>query len=261
MERTKTGEFNWIDISAKDLEAQSAFYTGLFNWVPVDVPFGEGETYRTFYKDGHLVTGISQLAPDLVAAGVPTAWNSYIAAADVDATVAKALELGANVAIPPMDVPGSGRMAAIQDPTGASIFFWKAEAPDEGRAYFGPGLLAWNDLNTRDPLKAQEFYSALLGWDFKAREGSAMPYWVIEVDGQGQGGVMPMPAMVPAETPSFWMPYFGTVDISADIAKATELGGSVLVAPTVVEGAVSFAVLTDPMGATFALMQQLAMPA
>lgn len=255
MERTKTGEFNWLDISAKDLEAQSAFYTALLGWVGYDVPLGEGQIYRMFYRDDHRVAGMSQLAPDLVAAGVPSAWNTYLATDDVDATVARAVDLGAAIAMPPMDVPGSGRMAAIQDPTGAFVFFWKPTAPEESIVYSALGTLAWTDLNTREPEKAQAFYSALLAWEFKARDDAANPYWEIGVGGTGEGGMMPMPEMVPAETPSFWMPYFGSDDVASDVAKAVELGGAVLVEPTLVEDTVWFAVLTDPMGATFALMQ------
>lgn len=266
MERTKTGEFNWVDLSAKDFAAQSAFYESLFGWTHTDMPFGEGQTYRMFTKGGHTVAAVSQLAPELVAAGVPTAWNTYLATDDVDATVAKAVELGATVAMPPTDVPGSGRMAAIQDPTGGFIFFWKAGGDSSTRSmtYFEPGALSWNDLNTRDPETAAAFYSALLGWQVvkrDERDDGPMPYWQINVDGRGQGGMMPMPDMVPAEVPSFWMPYFGSADVGADVAKATELGGAVLVEPTEVRGMVSFAILSDPLGATFALMQPLDMPA
>jgi len=241
------------------LEAQSAFYVALFGWVGYDVPFGEGQIYRMFYKDDHRVAGMSQLAPDLIAAGAPSAWNTYLATDDVDATVAKAVELGAAVAMPPMEVTGSGRMAAIQDPTGAFVFFWKPEAAEESIVYSQPGTLAWNDLNTREPDAARAFYSALVGWEFAQREEAdgAAPYWGIRAGGQAEGGMMPMPDMVPAAVPSFWMPYFGSTDVAADVAKAVDLGADVLAPPTEVMGTVSFAVLTDPMGATFALMQQL----
>jgi len=272
MERTKTGEFNWVDLSAKDFDAQSAFYEALFGWTHTDMPFGEGQTYRMFYKGGRVKAAVSQLPPDLVAAGVPSAWNTYIATDDVDETVAKAVGLGAAIAIPPMDVPGSGRMAAIQDPTGGHVFFWKPSggSSTNDMTYWEPGALSWADLNTRDPQRAAEFYTGLLGWDVQARLGGAMPYWVINVDGEGQGGMMPMPEMVPAETPSFWMPYFGSADIDADIAKAVSLGGTVLVGRTDITqpapdgqsmGTVAFAVMSDPGGATFALMQAAMVPA
>jgi len=32
VERTKTGEFNWVDLSASDVEGQTRFYEGLLGW-------------------------------------------------------------------------------------------------------------------------------------------------------------------------------------------------------------------------------------
>ena len=94
MERSKSGEFNWIDLSARNFEGQSAFYEGLFGWTHTDMPFGEGMVYRMFAADGHTVAGMSQLAPDMIANGQPSAWNTYLATDDVDATTARAVELG-----------------------------------------------------------------------------------------------------------------------------------------------------------------------
>jgi len=257
MERTKTGEFNWVDLSARDFGAQGAFYAALFGWGHTDVPFGEGNVYRMFNIDGHTVAGMSQLSADLVAAGQPSAWNTYVATEDIDAMASKAAALGGAVVMPPMDVPGSGRMAAVQDPTGAYIFFWKPLRYDETMEYMVPGTLSWNDLGTRDPERAIDFYTNLLGWDIQPLEAGLMPYWVVKVDGQGQGGIMPMPEMVPPDVPAYWLPYFRTVDLSARVAKAAELGGAVVSAPVEVPGMVAFAVLADPAGASFALMNPL----
>jgi len=44
MQRTKSGEFNWVDLSTKDFEDQSAFYVGLFGWTFDDMPYGNGQT-------------------------------------------------------------------------------------------------------------------------------------------------------------------------------------------------------------------------
>lgn len=257
MERSKTGEFNWVDLSARDFEAQSAFYQGLFGWSCTDVPFAEGMVYRMFKADGHTVAGMSLLPPDLMEQGVPSIWNTYVATDDVDATVTKAVELGGTVAMPAMDVPESGRMAAIQDPTGAHLFFWKPLHYDETMEYLRPSMLSWNDLTTREPKKAADFYSALLGWDIEQLMEEPSPYWQVKVDGRGEGGIMPMPETMPAEVPAFWLVYFGTDDVQASVAKAVELGASVQVEPTEVPGMLVFAVLADPAGATFALLHGL----
>lgn len=255
MERTKTGEFNWLDLSAHDFEGQTAFYEGLFGWSHSDVVVGDDMTYRMFSKDGHNVGGMSQLPPDMIAGGQPSAWNTYLATDDVDATVAAAAELGATVVYPPSDVPGSGRMAAIQDPTGAYVFLWKPLTPDETIEYMQPGTLSWNDLTTRDPEKAADFYRTLMGWDITPMDAGPTPYWQVTIDGEGEGGIMPMPDTMAPEVPAFWLPYFGTTDAAASVAKARELGAGVMVEPTQVADMLIFAVVTDPAGATFALLQ------
>jgi uncharacterized protein len=258
MERTKNGEFNWVDLSARDFEGQSAFYVALFGWTYIDMPLMEGAVYRMFKADGHTVAGVGQLPADQSAQGRPSTWNTYLAAVDVDAVVAKAAELGATVVMAPASVPGdAGRIAAIQDPTGAFVFFWKPRGYDDTMEYMLPGTLAWNDLSTRDPQKAIDFYSRLLGWDIQPMDAGPMPYWVVNIGGQGEGGIMPMPEMVPAEVPAYWLPYFAVLDLSASVAKATSLGATVLSGPVEVPEMVAFAVLADPAGATFALMKPL----
>jgi len=257
VERTKTGEFNWVDLSATDLEGQTRFYEGLFGWTHTDMPYGEGMTYRMFKTDGHDVAGIAPLPPEQVKMGRPTGWNSYIAAEDVDATVAKAAQLGAEVVMPAMDVPQTGRIAGIKDPTGAIISFWKPQRTDETIEYGPPGTLGWSELDTRDPEKAIDFYTKLLGWTVESLPAGAMPYWQVSVDGQGEGGIMPMPEMVPPEVPAYWLPYFSVTDVKASTKTAAELGGRVLMEPVEVPGMLWFSVLADPQGASFALMQPL----
>ena len=58
------------------------------------------------------------LAPIGPAGGVPAHWRSYVGSADVDAEAGNAGELGGQVMLPPMDVPG-GRITVIRDPQGA----------------------------------------------------------------------------------------------------------------------------------------------
>ena len=151
----------------------------------------------------------------------------YLAVDDIDATIAKVAGLGGTVVMPPADVPGdAGRIAGVQDPTGAHIFFWKPKHHDESMEYMLPGTLSWCDLSTRDPQKAIDFYSKLVGWDVQAHAPPGpMPYWVVNVGGQGEGGIMPMPEMVPAEMPAYWLPYFGSATYRRERGQGEGAGG------------------------------------
>jgi uncharacterized protein len=255
MERTKQGEFTWVDLAAKDLDAQTRFYEGLFGWTHTDLPTDVGPIYRMFAMDGATVAGASQMNPDMEAGGMPSMWNTYIAAADVDALAARAVELGGKIVMPAMDVMQEGRMVGIQDPTGATFFLWKAIGHNGAQKFMEPGSLAWSDLTTRDPGKAAAFYTALLGWDIALLEAPGQPYWQIKVDGTGEGGIMGMPEQAPPEMPANWIPYFGVTDARAMTEKAKSLGASVMMEPTEVPGMLIFAVIGDPAGAPFSILQ------
>jgi predicted enzyme related to lactoylglutathione lyase len=51
----------------------------------------------------------------------PPHWGVYITVDDVDATAAKAQQLGATTIVPPTDIPNVGRFCTFQDPQGAVI--------------------------------------------------------------------------------------------------------------------------------------------
>ena len=67
------------------------------------------------------------MRPDEKQMGVPPHWNSYVTVANVDEAAKKAQSLGGKVLAPPFDVMDAGRMAVLQDPTGAVFQVWQAE--------------------------------------------------------------------------------------------------------------------------------------
>jgi predicted enzyme related to lactoylglutathione lyase len=167
-----------------------------------------------------------------------------------DEIAEKVTAAGGSVVMPPMDVMEAGRMAIFTDPTGAFISVWQAgQMP--GSTAQGPGSFQWAELSTRDLDRAVAFYTTVFGWTTQRNDDPA-PY-VDLLDGQEYAaGILPMPPMVPAEVPSYWMVNFSTADIDATVTKATELGAEVVVPPTPFpEG--RFAVLRDPQGAVFGL--------
>jgi predicted enzyme related to lactoylglutathione lyase len=55
----------------------------------------------------------------------PPHWLVYIGTDDVDATTARAKELGATIHVEPMDIPNVGRFSVLQDPAGAAFGLFK----------------------------------------------------------------------------------------------------------------------------------------
>ncbi|HEX9337745.1 MAG TPA: VOC family protein, partial [Pseudonocardiaceae bacterium] len=183
--------------------------------------------------------------------------TTYVSVSDADA-VAKAVEAaGGQVVMPPFDVMKQGRMAVFADPTGAPFSVWQ---PNEftGASFVNePGALTWNELTTRGTDRAIAFYGEVFGWTTDSQPmGEGVTYTVWMLDGKPVGGMFPMDDTFPAGVPSHWLVYFAVADTDATLAKAVELGGSVVLEPKDTPQG-RLAVLKDPHGAVFAV---IAMP-
>jgi predicted enzyme related to lactoylglutathione lyase len=160
----KPGSLCWIELATSDQPSAKKFYEQLFGWTADDRPMGPDSFYTMFKLDGRDVAAACTLRPDQLQRGVPPHWNLYVAVANVDESAERAGELGASVLAPPFDVFDAGRMAIIQDPTGAILSLWQAKEHSGVLVNNEEGALCWADLMTRDRDKAADFYSALLGW-------------------------------------------------------------------------------------------------
>jgi predicted enzyme related to lactoylglutathione lyase len=59
----------------------------------------------------------------------PTQWISYVRVDDVDATLERAVRLGARIAMPAKTAAGIGRVAVFQDPQGALLGVFAPQMP------------------------------------------------------------------------------------------------------------------------------------
>jgi predicted enzyme related to lactoylglutathione lyase len=193
-------------------------------------------------KDGREVAGLFEDREQ------PPHWNNYVTVDSADDAVAKAQSLGATIVAPPFDVMDAGRMAVIQDPTGAFVAVWQAGRHPGARLVNVPGALTWNDLTTPDVGAAARFYGELFGWRVEEIPESG-GYHVISNGERSNGG---MSSFAAEQAPPNWMPYFGTESVDEAAGRVAELGGQVLVEKrTMPQGA--FCVAADPQGAVFAL--------
>jgi predicted enzyme related to lactoylglutathione lyase len=117
--------FCWDELYSPDPEASAKFYSTVFGWgvEKMDMPGGMQYTLlkRKGVKDSQGMErnagGIMKMMP-----GTPHPfWMAYVAVDKADDTTAKAKRLGANVIVPPTDIPDVGRFACYMDPQKAPI--------------------------------------------------------------------------------------------------------------------------------------------
>ena len=222
----ENGTFNWVELGTDDPAAAGEFYSELFGWEGEKLEGGHGD-YTLFRLGGKKVAAVLQRGEKQPV----NAWNSYIAVDDVDATAARAAELGGTVAAGPFDIPGVARMAFVLDPTGAAVGLWEAGGGIGAELVNDAGRFSMNQLNTSDPEVAGAFFAELFGWRVIEVPSDLDPYWAL-VPGRGGGvderrhdaaarrrGPVPLDRLLHGR------------GHRRSIAKVKELGGSVLVEP------------------------------
>jgi predicted enzyme related to lactoylglutathione lyase len=241
-----TGTPCWVDVSSTDLDRSVDFYTGLFGWEAQRDPRPEAGGYTMFTLRGKYVAAASPVWQE----GMPSVWTTYIASDDVDATAAKARAAGGNVMMEPFDVLDAGRMTVVQDPTGAVFGVWQAGRHHGSELANEPGSFNWNELNTRDLAAAMRFYEAVFGVEVELQDLGGSEYGVVKVDGRGVAGMRHLEAPED-QVPAHWQTVFAVDDCERALARAEELGGQKLMEPMDVPSIGRFALVQDPVGATF----------
>jgi uncharacterized protein len=249
------GSFCWIELATTDQNAAKQFYTSLFGWSVADFPMGPSDFYSMFRLDGRDAGAAYTMRPEQRQQGVPPHWMLYVATASADETARKAGETGGRVLVPAFDVFDFGRMAVLQDPTGAIFSVWQA------MKHTGLGVkgvdhsFVWADLITPDRDRAVRFYSSVFGWEFDpGKKDPDAEYLHLKNNGEPIGGVLPKKYQQPG-VPPHWMLYFQTSDCDRDAGRAKELGARLYVEPMTIEDVGRMAIVSDPQGAVFTLFQ------
>jgi predicted enzyme related to lactoylglutathione lyase len=122
-----------------------------------------------------------------------------------------------------------------------------AQAEDDAR-------FIWYELATTDARAAEAFYTQVVGWNAQPFPGpTAIPYTVLFNGTTGVGGLMKLPPAV--LMPPTWLPYVATRAIRSRVERALSLGANLQSPPQTIPTVGTIAVLSDPQGATFALIE------
>ena len=113
----------------------------------------------------------------------------------------------------------------------------------------------WSTL-TRNPAAAKQFYGAVFGWDYDEEPSERVgTYTIAKVEDAMVAGMIDLNVLeMPPEVPASWLVYFIVDDADAALDRIRSGGGSVMNGPIDIPPG-RFAVVTDPFGAAFAVMQ------
>ncbi len=124
------GSFTWNELMTRDVETAKRFYGTTLGWRYEPWPMEDGGTYWVAHNGRGAVAGLMDISAEPFAE-MPPHWVAYIAVDDVDARVEAALAAGGELVRPIFDVAQVGRIAMIEDPTGAVVgWITEAEAAD-----------------------------------------------------------------------------------------------------------------------------------
>ena len=236
----------WADLTSTDHAASLAFYTGLFGW-DAETPDPAMGHYANFLREGRRLVGSMP--------GTVDAWTVHFATTDAERTAEVAQAHGGAVHAPVMDVMDLGRLAVLADPAGAVFGLWQAGTHTGFPVLDVPGAPSWFELHTRDYDAVVAFYRDVLGWQVQVvSDVPGFRYSTAVVGGREVAGVMDAEGFLPEGAPAAWQVYFSTEDVEASLARAVELGATV-VHPAEDTPYGRLAALADPQGAVFKLRQ------
>jgi len=111
------GHWGWNELWTNDVNKAVAFYEKVFGYTHETMQLDLLGSYVILKTGDKMRAGITQ-STDPKATPM---WLPYVRVEDCDATVSRALKLGAQKLLAPTDLQGVGRFSILQDPLGAAI--------------------------------------------------------------------------------------------------------------------------------------------
>jgi predicted enzyme related to lactoylglutathione lyase len=112
----------WNELATREIAAAKDFYGKVFGWNAVTKGHG-ATTYTEFFlgdpAQRNAAGGMLQMTKEW--GEIPSHWMVYFAVTDCEAIANKAQSLGAEICVPPTDIPEVGRFAVIKDGQGATF--------------------------------------------------------------------------------------------------------------------------------------------
>lgn len=247
------GKVIWVDLVTPDLAAAERFYGGLFGWAFDPIRTGAAD-YAVVMLDGRPIGGLFQ-RPIRAGERHQPAWLTFIAVPDVDTARRTALAHGAKSLAPPKTYAGRGAQAVLADPQGAVFGVITTAGGDTPDFLAEPGEWIWSSVLVKNPDKDAEFYRGVFGYDvFDLSSNDGLRHVILSTEDFARVGLNQLPTDSVRRHPH-WLDFLRVESATESANKALALGGRVLVQPHVDRHGGNLAVLADPWGAPFGVME------
>lgn len=245
------------DIAVTDHEKEKAFYGSVLTT-------GDSPLWRDDLMNsrGTPIIGLGERVGDYK--DLPLQWMPHFMVKDVAESVQRALDNGGTALLHGKNDAGESLWAGLQDPNGAAfglipVVPQEAMPTDSGDDRQTVGHIGWVDLTVDNAEATRDFYQQVIGWTVEEVPMGTDPdryadFNMVASDGEPGAGICHGKGSN-SGLPPVWLHYLPVGDIDESLSLVSELGGKVVSEVMGSDGAVSFAIVEDPIGVAFALMR------
>ncbi len=245
------GKVVFAELVTPDLDAARRFYGGLFGWSFQDAGGGVNR-FTQASVNGRVVAGIVQRP---LPSGRRPAWLTFMAADDAAKAAALATHSGAKLLFEPHRIANLGQEAILADPQGAVFAVLASSSGDPPDLLAEPGEWIWSSLITTDPDADASFYRSLFGYEvFNLPDAQDARHLILASESYARASVNPIPPSRPNARPR-WVSYVRVEDATAMAARVAAMGGRVVLPPQLDRHGGKIALVADPQGALFGLLE------
>lgn len=227
--------FCWHGIST-DVDKGKTFYPSVLGWNLVETDDG-----TMFSAPGGAVCHIQP------AGDAPPSWCSFLSVDDLEASTAQAGKEG-TILVPPTAL-SSGAFSVVTTPSGAVFGLYTATAADTLPAP-GPGSVHWVELQSTNPEADLAWLESVFGLTHRTEQMAAGPHHILEANGTPRGGVTQSQS-----NRSSFVAWVQVANLEATIQALGDHGGSVVMSAVSDPAVGRMAIVTDPSGGSFGLIQ------
>jgi predicted enzyme related to lactoylglutathione lyase len=251
------GEIPSADIAVPQHDRELAFYARVLTT-------GDAPLWRDDLMNAHgtPVIGLGERVPEYES--LPLQWMAHIQVADVAASVARGLAMGATELWHGRDDAGRSQGAVLVDAGGAAFGMIPVVSAEDAAAHAGDGRsaarpagrIASFELLVADAGAARDFYRDVIGWSVREVPGADGG---VDYELTGERGVavatIRQARGVEREVEAVWLMHLPVGDLAASLAQVEAGGGEVVRSVADASGKATRAVIRDPVGVCLAIEQ------